>query len=81
MKTKVLITIEGGIVQSVVSNIQDIEIIIVDYDDHADEPVVIDGPKAPDHFFVDTKAYRMLYSKHTNKSVQKVRRLLKKIGF
>jgi hypothetical protein len=37
MKTKILITIEGGVVQSVISNDQDVVIAIVDYDDNSDD--------------------------------------------
>lgn len=46
MQTKILITVEGGIVQCVTSNSADIVVAIVDYDMHnSDEPVLIQvGP-------------------------------------
>ena len=45
MKTKILVTIEGGIVQSVTSNDNDVVIAIVDYDDNSDDPVLVQvGP-------------------------------------
>jgi hypothetical protein len=42
LKQKILIVVEGGIVQSICSDrpIKDIEIMVADYDDHAEEPVL-----------------------------------------
>jgi len=58
-KPKVLITVEGGIVQSVSSNTA-IDIVIVDYDLDAVDPVSISGPFDPDEYFNDEEAYKLL---------------------
>lgn len=42
---KVLITVEGGIIQSIGSNDKNIQFVTVDYDDQGDEPVLIKGPE------------------------------------
>lgn len=48
MKTKILITVEGGIVQSVISNNKEIEYVIVDYDLKGDEPVIVGEKTKPE---------------------------------
>lgn len=59
MKPKVLITTKDGIVQSVDCNM-DMDIIIVDYDEHSDEEsVIISGPSLPDNIFTDGQAHQM----------------------
>lgn len=47
MKPKILITVEGGIVQSVCTSSPDFEIMIIDYD----EPVCVSGKYEPDGVF------------------------------
>lgn len=46
-KDKVLITIEGGIVQSVCTS-NNAKIVIIDYDDKGDEPVIVSQATGPD---------------------------------
>lgn len=50
-KVKILITVEGGIVQSVCASSADVEIAIVDYDKHSDDPVCVSVPSSPDVVF------------------------------
>ena len=47
-KIKILITVEGGIVQNVCTNNSDCEIVIIDYDDKGDEPVLVSEVLEPD---------------------------------
>jgi|JI10StandDraft_1071094.scaffolds.fasta_scaffold232342_3 hypothetical protein len=59
MKPRILITIEGGVVQSVNSNC-DIELVILDYDgDGEEEPVIIQHGDQ-DGLFATGKAYKLL---------------------
>lgn len=59
MKPKILITVEGGIVQSVNSN-TDIEVVIVDYDTANEiEPVVI-RKGLQDNLFKNGDAYKLV---------------------
>ena len=51
METKILITVEGGIVQSVCASNPDVRIMIIDYDKHSDEPVSVSGKYEPDGVF------------------------------
>lgn len=47
MKNKILITVEGGIVQNVSTNF-DADIVIVDFDLKNDEPVIVTEKLSPD---------------------------------
>ena len=47
-KIKILITVEGGIVQSVCTNNPDCKVVIIDYDDKGDEPVLVSEVLEPD---------------------------------
>jgi hypothetical protein len=59
MKPRILITVEGGIVQSVDSNC-DVELVILDYDsDNSEEPVIIQQGDQ-DGIFATGKAYKLL---------------------
>lgn len=60
MTPKVIITIEGGIFQHASSNTENIEIVVVDYDKHAEDRVIIYGPVSPDNVFEDGKAHELL---------------------
>jgi hypothetical protein len=44
---KILITVEGGIVQNVFTD-HDAEYVVVDYDDKGDEPVLVSNVRAPE---------------------------------
>ena len=59
MKPKILITVEGGIVQDVSSN-TDVDIIIIDYDtDNIEEPVILQrGPQ--DNLFKNGQSYKLV---------------------
>lgn len=50
---KVLVTIEGGICQSVITNNENCEIVIIDYDKNGDDPVVISGIQEPNEVVVN----------------------------
>jgi hypothetical protein len=41
MESKILIVIEGGIVQNVISDNPDVLVAIIDYDKHSDDPVLV----------------------------------------
>lgn len=58
-KPKILITVEGGMVQSVTSN-TDVDVIIIDYDvEDPENPVSIQhGPQ--DDLFANGKAYKAI---------------------
>lgn len=59
MKPRILITVEGGIVQNVNSNC-DIEVVVLDYDsDNSEEPVSIQHGNQ-DKIFATGKAYKLL---------------------
>lgn len=40
-KTKVLIIVEGGVVQNVISDADNIEVVVVDWDRKGDEEVIV----------------------------------------
>lgn len=63
MKPRILVTIEGGIVQSIDSNC-DIDMIIIDYDsDNSEDPVIIvQGDQ--DRLFATGKAYKLLETEY-----------------
>ena len=46
MKNAILINVEGGIVQGVTSNIKDLEVFIVDYDDQSENQSVVSSEPA-----------------------------------
>jgi hypothetical protein len=46
-KLKILITVEGGIVQSICTNV-DADIVVIDYDDKSDDPVLVSEILSPD---------------------------------
>lgn len=54
---KILITVEGGIVQGVTSNLDQLQVIVVDYDKGSQEPVSVSDYMAEQttapHFFID----------------------------
>ena len=56
--TKVVITIEGGIVTQVGGNKSSIQIVILDFDKNADEPVVISEQLEPDYIFPNGEAWK-----------------------
>jgi hypothetical protein len=59
MKPKVLITVRGGIVQSVDANM-DMDIVTADFDEKAEEyPILLSGIKSPDQIFEDGKAHEL----------------------
>ncbi len=57
MKTKIILTIEGGIVQAIGSNSQDVEVSIIDFDDQSEQAVSINTGYTPDYYFQDGKAH------------------------
>lgn len=80
-KPKVLITVEGGIVQSVDSNC-DIELVIVDYDDdNLEEPVIIAHGKQ-DSLFKTGESHKAFETEYPLSDEEKqVYEFLKKIKF
>lgn len=64
MKPRILITVEGGLIQSVSSNC-DIEMVILDYDsDDSEEPVSIQHGDQ-DSLFATGKAYKLLETEYS----------------
>lgn len=64
MKPRILIIVEGGIVQSVNSNC-DIEMVILDYDiDNSEDPVIIVRGDQ-DSLFATGKAYKLLETEYS----------------
>lgn len=66
VKPKVLITVEGGVVQAVSANM-DMDIVIVDYDNYEPPKMrskhhqdFVPGINAPDGIFQDGEAYKLL---------------------
>lgn len=58
---KVLIIVEGGIVQSLCASTTNVEYITLDYDSQSEEPVIIIGPCAPDNVFAPGKSADELF--------------------
>ena len=81
--TKIIVTVEGGIVQQVGSNKSNIKIIIVDFDKKGDEPVIISDQLEPDYTFVDGEAWKNWDSDTGTISPEdlQVKRYLKKANF
>ena len=59
MKPRILITIQGGIIESVDSNC-DIELVVIDYDDDNSEDPVIIAKGEQDRIFATGRAYKLL---------------------
>jgi len=78
-ETKVLITVEGGIVQSVMSNDDNIKYVIVDYDKNGDERVIVSSVKNPEEIKTE-KAYE-LFEKKVDEDERYVYKKLKKLNF
>jgi len=57
-KPKVIITLDGGVFVDLCSN-TDVEYVVIDYDKHSDEPVIIHGPHKQDHLFRNGKSYEL----------------------
>ncbi len=78
MKTKVLITVDRGNIISV-SSTQDIEYLIIDYDNQAlgDNPLI--GPYDQDNLFENGKSY--IEVEGTTESEKEVKDELKRIKF
>lgn len=73
--TKVVITIEGGSIQSVHTNYKELDLIIVDYD--LDEPKVVELQQ--DGFFKDGEAYKLWNSRNPSMAEVEVRDKLKEL--
>lgn len=74
--TKVVITIEGGSIQSVHTNYKDLDITVVDYDNLEENPVQeieVDG------FFKEGEAYKLWSSKSPSMAEIEVRDKLKEL--
>ncbi len=56
MKPRILIIVEGGIVQAVHAN-QDIDIVIVDYDDKSDETCIVSEVLSPDTIIEQSRTF------------------------
>ena len=81
-KIKILIIVEGGIVQSVSTNYE-AEIVVVDFDKHGDEPVIVSDILSPDSIIGENeKFHEELYKpKMTDKDEEYARLKLKKLKF
>lgn len=79
---KILITVEGGIVQSICTNL-DAQIVVVDYDKHGDERIIVSDKLEPDTIIAnDNKFYKELFKKNsTDKDELFVHKKLKKLNF
>lgn len=82
MKNKILITVEGGIVQNVSTNFE-AEIVIVDFDLKSDDPVIVSEKLEPDAVLGQKdKFYEEFYSKDAvAKEDQFVYEKLKELNF
>jgi hypothetical protein len=62
--TKVLITIEGGLIQSISANTDDVRFVIVDYDnrDLDESDIVSPQPFSPDEVLEDGKFSKQMES-------------------
>lgn len=82
-KTKVLIIVEGGIVQSVHAD-SDLEYVVVDYDKHSDDPVLIGGVNTPDTVLGPGEKFYNMYKpakESTDRDEVFVHESLKKLKF
>ena len=79
--TKIIITVEGGMVTAVGGNQGNVKIIILDYDKQADDPIVISEQLQPDYIFKEGEAWRNWDEENQSTSDTKVKRHLKKIKF
>lgn len=78
---KILITVEGGIVQSICTNFE-AQYVVIDYDKHSDEPVLVGEINEPDSVLgVDDKFYDLFKENSTDKDDLYVRKKLKKLKF
>lgn len=59
-KVKILITVEGGVVQNICTNCE-AEIVVIDYDRKGDEPVIVSEILSPDSIS-DEKFHTALFS-------------------
>lgn len=78
-KTKVLITVEGGIVQSVMSNDDSIQYVITDYDKNGDERVIVSKPTEPEK--IETEKVYELFKNKLDEDEKFVHDRLKKFKF
>jgi hypothetical protein len=79
VKTKVFITVQGGVIQDIASNDPELSVVIIDYDDQNDEePVIIDGPKPPDNC---AEILHELIFEPRDKDEEHVYQTLKKLNF
>lgn len=81
MKPKILIVVEGGIVQSVHAD-QDIQFVVIDYDSSSDEPVIVGEINEPDTVLKEEDKFYDMYSKSsTDQDEIFVHKALKKLKF
>ncbi len=78
-KSKILITVEGGIVQSVMSTDTNIQFVIVDYDLKGDEPVIVSDPTKPEK--LKTENFYELFTDEKDPIDMEVRDKLKRLKF
>jgi hypothetical protein len=73
MKTKILITVEGCIIQNISAN-ADIEIVIVDYDNWKDDEQIVSEILSPDtQIKEDEKFHEHLFGADKDLSASRVR--------
>lgn len=78
---KALITVEGGIVQSVCSD-HELKYVVVDYDDQGDEPVIVGEINDPDMVIsTGEKFYSEVFKGKLHNSEKTAKRKLKKLNF
>lgn len=83
MKTKILITIRGGIITDIMSNRKDVQIVIVDHDktDAGENPV--SEVMGPDYFVMEKERGEKMYERFNDNEpgVQEIREELKRMKF
>lgn len=58
-KPKIVITVEGGIVQNITTNCE-VEIIVIDFDRQSEEETFVTGILEPDTIFKEDKYWKSL---------------------
>lgn len=76
---KILITVEGGIVQNINANI-DAKIVVIDYDDKGDDPVYISEIMEPNNIVKDN-FHSELFQGEIHPSEQIAKETLKELNF